>query len=182
VNQDESPRSTPIGAIAERALRLTNDTARGQALAHWLGKTLGGVQLRLLRRSFSDIPWTPLRRPIAESTVALVSTGGVHLRIDPPFDLNGDGSFRVIPRAATAGDLQISHRAYDRRDALQDINLVFPLPRLRELEADGVIGRLAEEHYGFGLAPKPGEVMASGREVGRRLRAAGVDLALLVPA
>ena len=56
------------------------------------------------------------------------------------------------------------------------------LQRLRELEAEGVVGRVAEEHYGFGLAPDPEPLLVSAREVARRLREAQVDLALLVPA
>ena len=93
-----------------------------------------------------------------------------------------DASFRVIPRGAEAADLAISHQAYDRTDALRDINLVFPLERLRELEAEGVIGRVAGEHYGFGLSGSANELLAPGREVGRRLASARVDIALLVPA
>ena len=57
-----------------------------------------------------------------------------------------------------------------------------PLQRLRELEGEGVVGRVAEEHYGFGLAPDPEPLLVSAREVARRLREAQVDLALLVPA
>ena len=72
--------------------------------------------------------------------------------------------------------------AYDRRDAGEDLNLVFPLQRLRELEAEGVVGRVAEEHYGFGLAPHPAPLLASAGEVAGRLTRAQVDLVLLVPA
>ena len=114
--------------------------------------------------------------------MALVTSSGVHLRSDRPFDLYSDASFRVIPGRALPDDLQITHRGYDRRDAARDVNLVFPLPRLRELAAEGIIGRVADEHYGFGLTVKAEELLAPGREVGRRLHQAGVDLALLVPA
>src|SRR5579875_3708925 len=79
-------------------------------------------------------------------------------------------------------DLTISHQAYDKTDALRDINLVFPIERLRELEAECVIGRLAEEHYGFSLMGSAKRLMPSIKEVARRIRESGVDLALLVPA
>ena len=114
--------------------------------------------------------------------MALVSTGGVHLRTDRPFNLNGDPTFRVIPKGAGPADLAISHQAYDRTDALRDINLVFPIERLRELEAERVIGRLAEEHYGFGLMGSARRLMPAIKEAARRICEAGVDLALLVPA
>src|SRR3972149_2412528 len=48
-------------------------------------------------------PWTPLPAPLAQCRLALITTGGVHLRGDPPFDMSdpeGDASFRPIPHAA----------------------------------------------------------------------------------
>ncbi|MDE3076011.1 MAG: hypothetical protein KGJ86_11335 [Chloroflexota bacterium] len=149
-------------------------------IGHWVSRTMSFPQLR--RLTSGDFPWTPLRKPLSECTVTLISTGGVHLRTDPPFNVNGDTTFRVIPKNVPPGDLGIAHRAYDRADALRDINLLFPIERLRELEAERVIGRLADEHYGFGLAPSAKKLMPSLKEVARRVAAADVDLALLVPA
>jgi len=152
----------------------------GTAIGRWLSRTIALPQLKKLVDA--RIPWTPLRRPLSEATVVLITTGGVHLKSDPPFHLNSDSSFRVIPRDAQPGDLAISHQAYDRTDALKDINLVFPIERLRELERERVLGRLAAEHYGFGLEGSARRLMPSIKEVARRVRASGVDLALLVPA
>jgi D-proline reductase (dithiol) PrdB len=114
--------------------------------------------------------------------VVLVSTAGVHLSNDRPFNINGDSTFRVIPKDALPGDLAISHQAYDRTDALRDINLVFPIERLRELADEHVIGQLAEDHYGFGLMGSAQKLMPSIKEVARHISESGVDLALLVPA
>jgi D-proline reductase (dithiol) PrdB len=124
----------------------------------------------------------PLRKSLSDSTVVLISTGGVHLRSDRPFNLNSDPTFRVIPKDAQPADLAISHQAYDKTDALRDINLVFPIERLRELEAEKVIGRLSEVHYGFGLMGSAKKLMPSIKEVARRISESGADLALLVPA
>jgi len=114
--------------------------------------------------------------------VVLLSTGGVHLQSDRPFNLNGDPTFRIIPKDAQQADLAISHQAYDKTDALRDVNLVFPIERLRELEAEHVIGRLAEDHYGFGLMGSAKRLMPAIKEVAQRISESGVDLALLVPA
>lgn len=152
----------------------------GTGLGRFISRLIALPQLR--RLAVGAIPWTPLRRPLSESTVTLISTGGVHLRSDRPFNLNGDPTFRVIPKGAEAADLAISHQAYDRTDALRDFNLVFPIERLRELEAERVIGRLAEDHYGFGLMGSARRLMPAMREVARRISESGVDLALLVPA
>ena len=145
-----------------------------------VGKLISLPQLKKL--AVGRIPWTPLKKPLADCKVALISTSGVHLRSDRPINVNGDPSFRVIPKNAQAGDIAISHLAYNKTDALRDINLVFPIERLRELAAERVIGRVAEEHYGFGLAPNAEELVVTAKEVARRLHESRVDLALLVPA
>ncbi len=164
-------------------LRLSNDTAWGERLARWLGIVLGGLQWRIQRIQLGrDIPWTPLRRPLAQAKVALVSTSGVHLCSDKPFALETDSSFRVIPRGASNDELCITHEHYDRRDAVRDPNLVFPLQRLRELEAEGIIGRVADKHYAFGFTQDPLTLQGPGSQIGTLLARDGVDLVLLVPA
>jgi D-proline reductase (dithiol) PrdB len=178
----ENSRLTPINRLRERLVQLANDTQWGERLARWVGKAAGGLQLRWKVSTPGAPAWTPLKRPIAEATIALVTTGGVHLCSDTPFNLSTDASFRAIPRAAQAADLCLTHEHYDRRDAARDMNLVFPLERLRELEAAGIIGRVAGVHYGFGFTRNPEELLAPAREVGHRLARAQVDLALLVPA
>jgi len=152
----------------------------GTAFGHWVSKLIALPQLR--RLVTEEVPWTPLRKPLSASTVTLISTGGVHLRSDCPFSLNGDPTFRVIPKGAQQADLAISHQAYDKTDALRDINLVFPIERLRELEVERVIGRLSDVHYGFGLMGSARRLMPAIKEVARRISESGVDLALLVPA
>lgn len=176
-------RLTPIKRRRERFLPLTTDTMWGQRFAYWLGKTLGGLEFRLKRIPTSnDIPWTPLKRPLNEATVALVTTGGVHLCSEKPFNLSSDASFRIIPRTASPDELCITHEHYDRRDAAADINLVFPLERLLDLEARGIIGRVADDHYCFGFVEEPRDLLAPGHQVGALLAQAHVDLAFLVPA
>jgi D-proline reductase (dithiol) PrdB len=180
---NERKRLTLIGRWRERLIRLTNDTQWGKRAYYWFGKTTGGLQLRLEKlRPAGEIPWTPLRRPIAQATVAVIATGGVHLCRDEPFDLKKEASFRAIPRNASSDELCITHETYDQRDASRDLNLIFPLERLLELEAAGVIGRVADVHYGFGFVNDPRDLLILGRQVGKLLAQAGVDLALLVPA
>lgn len=96
------------------------------------------------------IPLTPFKKKAEESTFALVTTSGVHLKTDPIFDVEaGDPSVRFIPREATEDMLMISHDHFDRSDADQDVNCIFPLTRLKELAAEGVIGEVAATHYGL---------------------------------
>ncbi len=175
-------RVTPTNRVREFGVRLANDTEWGKNLAYWIGKVLGGLQLRLIMKSPQDIPWTPLKRPLSQATVALVTTGGVHCCSDKPFDITSDASFRTIPRTATSDELCITHEHYDRRDASRDLNLIFPLERLLELEAEGVVGHVADIHYAFGFTHNPLELLPYGHKVGTLLAQEQVDLVVLVPA
>ena len=114
MNHQTSPRRTPANPVMEALMHWVSGTGRGQALGHWLSRTIALPQLR--RLTSDAIPWSPLQRPLREATVALVTTSGVHLRDDRPFKLASDPTFRVIPRTAQAGDLAIAYQAYDRSD------------------------------------------------------------------
>jgi D-proline reductase (dithiol) PrdB len=86
---------------------------------------------------------TPLRKPIAQTTVGIFTSCGAQLPEDPRLGETEDISFRLIPRDTSASKLVISHQTKVRKWALEDLNVAFPVDRLKELEADGTIGRLA---------------------------------------
>src|SRR5438552_4342584 len=96
----------------------------------------------------ADIPWTPLRKPIAECKVALVSSGGILYRDQPRFHRE-DASYRRMPKDAAREDLYIWHFGYPTADAEADPNCVFPLERLRDLETARVIGELSDPAFSF---------------------------------
>src|SRR5215204_1836853 len=58
----------------------------GTAFGRWISKISALPQLR--RLAVGEVPWAPLQTPLSESTVTLISTGGVHLHTDRPFNLN----------------------------------------------------------------------------------------------
>ncbi|GHO42855.1 hypothetical protein KSX_10180 [Ktedonospora formicarum] len=80
---------------------------------------------------------------------ALVSTAGIHLREQEPYNVDGDNSWRLIPGNIQTEQLMVTHSHYDHQDADQDINCIFPLDRLRELAAEGIIGGVGDKHLGF---------------------------------
>jgi D-proline reductase (dithiol) PrdB len=132
------------------------------------------------------LSWTPLRKPLAESVVALVSTAGVQRKCDEPYDLmneHGDRSFREIPGEVAASDLRALHTHYDTTDANADPNVVFPIDRLRELAAEGTIGAVGPLHIGMmGWNPDGARVRdETAPAVAARLRGAGVDVVILTP-
>ncbi len=98
------------------------------------------------------VAWAPVTKPLAQSRVALVTTAGVHLRTQPAHNLLdpfGDTSFREIPGSTQASELAVDHSHYDTTDANADPNCVFPIDRLRELAAAGIVGEVAPMHFGF---------------------------------
>ena len=95
------------------------------------------------------IPYTPHSREVKESVFALITTAGVHLRDQEAFAVEGDNSWRIIPGVVETSQLMVTHDHYDHRDADQDINCVFPIERLRELAAEGVIAGVSDKHLGF---------------------------------
>jgi D-proline reductase (dithiol) PrdB len=98
------------------------------------------------------VPFTPFDRELARSNIAIVTAGGVHLRDQEPFNISdelGDLGFRIIPPDAETSQLMVTHHHYDHTDADADINVVFPIDVLRDLEAEKFIGGLARKHVGY---------------------------------
>jgi len=134
-------------------------------------------------------PFTLLNKPLTACRTALITTAGVHLRGQTPFDManpDGDATYRVLPQTATADTLTITHQYYDHTDADRDVNVVFPLDHFRELAGRGVIGSLAPQHFGFMGHIEGGQIpLLTHRyapEVAAKLRHDGVDFAFLTPA
>ena len=130
--------------------------------------------------------FTPLGKPLSECRVALVSTGGVHLANQPPYDLlshDGDWSSREIPGDTPDADFRFSHSHYDTSEAEKDPNCMFPLARLRDLANEGYIGGASSLHIGMmGFVPAIENVLEkTGPEVAQKLIDAEVDAVLLTP-
>lgn len=132
-------------------------------------------------------PVTPLRVPLSRARLAIVTTAGLHVRGDKPFEhpASGDTSFRVIPSSTPAVDILQSHTSigFDHSGFYQDVNVSFPIDRLRELAERGAVGSIATDHYSFmGALRDPRRIATdTGPEVARRLKTDGVDAVLLTP-
>lgn len=132
-------------------------------------------------------PWTPLRKPIASSALALVSTCGAYRKgIDCPFDavnFYGDPSFKEIPTPTPPEGLDFAHTHYDHSHVSQDPNVAFPLSFLSEFAAKGIIGSFVDPAISFsGYLPQPRQlIQETAPAAAQRLLAAGAEAALLVP-
>ncbi len=168
--------------------RLTNRFYAIPAVTQWWARRAAA---RVHETSEPDgaPPFTLLRKPLAACRVALITTAGVHLPDQTPFDMDnpdGDATYREIPQTATPDTLTITHKYYDHTDADRDVNVVFPLGHFRELARRGVIGSLAPRHFGF-MGHIEGEQIPLlthryAPEVAAKLRKDGVDFAFLTPA
>lgn len=134
----------------------------------------------------TTIAFHRLSKPLHALRIALVSTGGVYASGDTPFDLHshaGDDSVRWISGDVDAARLRFAHDHYDHTDPDKDPNCMFPIDRLRELVADGVVGSVAARHAGcMGFIPDPGRFRAvTVPEIRARLAEDGVDAVVFSP-
>ena len=135
-------------------------------------------------KALPDYGPTPFARgpELARRRVAIITTAGLHVRGDRPFEL-GSADYRVIPGDVPSSDVVMSHISvnYDRTGFQEDINVVFPVDRLRELEADGTIGSISGFHYSFMGASQGHTLEGKARELAQLLKRDGVDAVLLSP-
>ena len=139
-----------------------------------------------------SIPWTPMTKPLSQTTIALVTSAGISLRSDPPFDMErekreplwGDRSFRAIPRGTTEKDIEVNHLHINTTYVKQDINVILPLVRMAEFEQEKIIGRLAPSAYSFyGFQWQNTDFLKEAIEpISKRMKLEGVAAVLLTPA
>ncbi len=98
------------------------------------------------------VPFTPFDGVLSKTTVALVTAAGAHLKDQEPFNIAdelGDLGYRIIPEDVESSRLMVTHHHYDHTDADEDINVVFPIDVLRDLQAEGFIRGVAKKHVGY---------------------------------
>lgn len=148
---------------------------------------------------YDTAPWAPLAKPLSRSKLALISTGGVYVEGDDPLGPNGPTQEEAVPRISEflRGDpalatiptdtppklLRVRHPGYDIRGSLRDHNVVFPIDRLKELEREGMVGKLADEAYSFvGATSQLRLLKEYAPQWALRLKEREVDATLLVGA
>ncbi len=139
-------------------------------------------------RRIEPVPWAPLKKPVAQSRVVLVSSAGLVAADQEPFDdsiRGGDATVREISCDIEVSTLIETHRsdAFDHTGIRQDPNLAFPADRLRELADAGRIGSLNNRYFSL-----MGSITAPGRLIRRTIPQVvsslvedKVDIALLIP-
>ena len=136
---------------------------------------------------FDSSPWTPFEKPLQESCISLISSAGIFKDDQPAFEpwAVNDLSFREIPLDTPQSQLKLHHNYFDHRDAVRDLNCVFPVERLKELETAGTIGAFVPEAISLGMGrlyKRTALQKETVPKIAEVLQVYGTDAALLVPA
>ncbi|HIF10021.1 MAG TPA: hypothetical protein EYQ81_09355 [Sneathiellales bacterium] len=134
-----------------------------------------------------DAPLAPLRKHLRQCTVGMLTSGGISVKSAAPFVADAKNDFRLdaVDPYTPSDSFQINDAYYDTRDGEKDINVIFPLERLRELAETGEIGRIAKRFWsGFmGRIYKRGYVtQTAAPALVEELLKDEVDILVLVPA
>ena len=152
------------------------------------------------RYRYDDGPFQKPAKPLAESTVALLTSSGHFVAGDDPepFGIEGMtqeqaidriGDFlrerpdlSTVPVDTPPEDTRVRHGGYDVSGSAADRNVALPVDRLRELEGAGLFGRLHPEAYSFVGAAAQGRIIKeSAPQWADMLADHGIDVVLLVP-
>lgn len=128
-------------------------TKNGEARRYPRGDTNSRTRAPCPCPAFKTTPFV-IGPPLKARRVAIVSSAGLLHRGDRPFLQplhDGPGEYRAVSGAWDTGDILVSHASvnFDRAGFQRDINVVFPIDRLRDLVAAGAIGSVADLHYTF---------------------------------
>ena len=138
------------------------------------------------------IPWAPVTKPLSGCKVALLTTAGVSMKGDAPFDMDGerarptwgDPSWRKLRADASGDTVEANHLHIDTGYIQRDLNVALPLDRVRTLVDEGVVGSLADTHYSImGFQGNDSSVLEneSAPAIAQSMKSEEVDLALLAP-
>ena len=138
-------------------------------------------------QDYDAVAPAPLVPDLAEATIALVSTGGLVPKGNPDGQVGGRSNqyFRYSIEGLSSlstTDWESVHMGFSARHLNErDPGYALPLSTVRELESDGTIKGIYPYFFsttGNGMAVSVARQM--GEEIGRELKEAGVDAALLV--
>jgi len=119
---------------------------------------------------------------LSERRVAIVSSAALIHRGDKPFDF-GSGECRAVPSSWDTSDILMSHVSinHDRNGYRRDLNVLYPIDRLRELAEEGVIGSVADTHYTVMGSTDPAAMVDAANSIANALHADLVNAIVLCP-
>ncbi len=156
------------------------------------------VQAKRSQTAPQAVPLATLSKPLNQSNIALFTTAAIRKSNQPnwyPAEQTYDeavkdvmssferfATWRIIEKDTPVSDLEVTHVAFDITAAQQDVNVIFPLERFRELEKAGFIGKLADLNYSMqGLTNLQRLEQEIAPQWAQEIKAAGVDAVFLTP-
>lgn len=137
------------------------------------------------RPTYDRVEPAPRIKDIRKATIALVTDGGLVPKGNPDkieirtatrfgrYDLKGMDSFNP-------GDYEVNHEGYDSVFVRQDPNRLVPVDVMRDLEKEGLIGRLYDKFYSTtGVANIVETMRKMGQTIARELKDEGVSGVIL---
>jgi D-proline reductase (dithiol) PrdB len=120
--------------------------------------------------------------PLSRRRIAIVSSAALIARGEAPFHF-GSTDYRTIPADRLNSEILTSHVSinFDRSGFQRDINTVYPIDRLKELAAEGVIGGVANTHYTIMGSSDPDGMTTTADQIAGQLRQERIDSILLSP-
>ena len=129
------------------------------------------------------LPWVINNKSLNKKKIAIITTAGLNYRNEENFNF-ADASFRAIPAETESKNLLMTHSSvnFDRTGFQEDLNIVFPIDRFKELEDEGFIGSLASINYSFmGAGLLPDAYEKSVRSLAKILKQDEVDAVFILP-
>lgn len=149
---------------------------------------------------YDEGPFTGLKKPLAESRLALITSTGHFVEGDDPEPfgvkdmsqteaiarisqfLKTEPQLSAIPTDTAQEKLRVRHGGYDIRGVQADANVALPINRLQELAAEGVIGELAPHAFSFvGACSQLRLTKRTAPAWIKQFQAQAIEIALLVP-
>jgi D-proline reductase (dithiol) PrdB len=139
------------------------------------------VVLGLACQELPGVPWV-VPKPLSQCRIAILTSAALMHRADMPFPA-GTAECRQLPSSLAPADMRMSHISinFDRVGFQRDINVAYPIDRLRELAADGTIGAVADTHYSVMGSTDPATMSETADGIVGLLKQQEVDAVLLCP-
>ena len=176
------------GYLARGLLRdqLGSETAAARLVNMLLAKMRGENFLsEMSRTAFAPVPMPAAIKDLSKAKVMLITDGGLVPKGNPDriegtaatrwgaYNIKGSDNLR-------SEDYEVSHGGYDTRFVQDDPDRLVPLDAMREMERNGVIGKLNDEFLSTcGRSNPLSNTRRLGREMAEKIKRDGVDAVIL---
>jgi D-proline reductase (dithiol) PrdB len=120
--------------------------------------------------------------PLSKRKIAILSTAALFPRSGEPL-LHNSGDYLELPASLPNSEILMSHVSinYDRSGWQRDINVAYPIDRMKELADEGVIGSVSDVNFTVMGATDPQKMLESVDSIAARVKRDQIDSVFLCP-